>query len=102
MHDCIVGSDSHSRHPATQRKNFCVHRSERQLIPVMSSQVREKTEVSATDLLQMQTRLRMLTAEYEKLSRENTDLRARPQSLSDERLSDMEVSLHIELFPISK
>jgi cell division protein FtsB len=52
----------------------------------MSSQVREKIEGSATDLLQMQTRLRMMTAEYEKLSRENLELRARLYSLSDERL----------------
>jgi cell division protein FtsB len=51
----------------------------------MSSQVREKSEGSATDFLQMQTRLRMMTAEYEKLSRENSELRARLYSLSDER-----------------
>lgn len=67
-------------------RKFELHRSDRQHFPVMSSQVREKSEGSATDLLQMQTRLRMMTAEYEKLSRENSELRAKLHSLSDERL----------------
>lgn len=57
----------------------------------MSSQVKEKSEVSAKDLLQMQTRLRMMTTEYEKLSRENSELRSRLHSLSDERLLQIEM-----------